>query len=137
MILNVIMVAGFSLIAIGSQKSEAIQWLAYAVVGIMTVGGLGLFLSTCIGMVRFPDFFTRLHAAGKGDTLSTILFLVGLSLYVMVSGDGVSKTTVLSALKITLIIHFVFLGSPTASSALVDAADRTDMIPWKNQDEAS
>ena len=34
-------------------------------------------------MVRFPDFYTRMHAAGKGDTLSTMLMLVGFGLVTM------------------------------------------------------
>ena len=37
----------------------------------------GLFLGSAVGMVRFPDFYTRMHAAGKGDTLSTMLMLLG------------------------------------------------------------
>ena len=39
--------------------------------------GLIFFFGSAVGMVRFPDFYTRMHAAGKGDTLSTMLMLGG------------------------------------------------------------
>ena len=38
--------------------------------------GAGFFLWTAVGMVRFPDFYTRMHAVEK-DGLSTMLMLVG------------------------------------------------------------
>lgn len=41
-----------------------------------------------IGMLRFPDFFTRLHAVGVTDTLGSWLMLAGLMLQ-----SGVSQTT--------------------------------------------
>ena len=38
---------------------------------ILISTGLIFFLGTTIGLLRFPDFYSRMHAAGKGDTLST------------------------------------------------------------------
>ena len=32
-------------------------------------GGLFFFFTATVGLLRFPDFYTRLHATGKGDTL--------------------------------------------------------------------
>ena len=45
--------------------------------------GLGIFffLGAVVGLLRFPDFYTRMHAAGKGDTLSTLLILGGFIVY--------------------------------------------------------
>ena len=40
---------------------------------ILISTGLVFFLGTTIGLLRFPDFYTRMHAAGKGDTLSTVM----------------------------------------------------------------
>ena len=37
---------------------------------LFIVTGLIFFLGAAIGLLRFPDFYTRMHAAGKGDTLS-------------------------------------------------------------------
>ena len=50
------------------------------------VMGLIFFLGTSIGLLRFPDFYTRMHAAGKGDTLSTVLILLGCIFAVFFQG---------------------------------------------------
>ena len=47
----------------------------------LMIAGLFFFFATTIGVLRFPDFYTRMHAAGKGDTLSSLLILVGLAIY--------------------------------------------------------
>ena len=41
--------------------------------------GFILFLGASVGILRFPGFYTRMHAAGKADTLSSILILLGYS----------------------------------------------------------
>lgn len=66
-----------------------------------------------IGMLRFPDFFTRMHAAGITDTLCAFLILGGLALQI---GWG------LGLLKVALIAAFVAVTSPTATHALARAA---------------
>jgi len=66
-----------------------------------------------IGLHRFPDFYTRLHAAGTTDTLCAALFLLGLGLQIGIS---------LASLKLLLIFLFVYLTSPTASHSLANAA---------------
>jgi len=48
---------------------------------ILICVGLFFFLGTVIGVLRFPDFYTRMHAAGKGDTLSTVLILLGFAVF--------------------------------------------------------
>ncbi len=66
-----------------------------------------------IGVVRLPDFFTRLHGAGLTDTLCAALILIGLMLQA-----GLTLTTV----KLILILVFLFFTSPTATHALAKAA---------------
>ncbi|MFW5927334.1 MAG: monovalent cation/H(+) antiporter subunit G, partial [Wenzhouxiangella sp.] len=65
------------------------------------IGGLGL--------IRFPDFYTRLHAAGVTDTLCAMLIVAGLALQ-----SGLSLLT----LKLALILFFLLFTAPTASHAL-------------------
>ena len=48
---------------------------------ILTIAGLFFFFATTIGVLRFPDFYTRMHAAGKGDTLSSLFMLIGMALF--------------------------------------------------------
>lgn len=66
-----------------------------------------------IGMHRFPDFYTRLHAAGTTDTLCAALILLGLGLQAGLS---------IASFKLFLIFAFLFFTSPTASHSLANAA---------------
>ena len=65
------------------------------------------------GLVRLPDFYTRLHAAGITDTLGAELILIGLMFQA-----GFSLVTV----KLILISLFIFFTSPTATHEVANAA---------------
>lgn len=97
------------------------------VVIILMLSGLLLFLATTVGLLRFPDFYTRVHAAGKGDTLSTALLLLGLIIYYLRDFSG---ETLLTAVKLSLIVFFVFLASPTATHAIIDAGYEARLPYW-------
>ena len=71
-----------------------------SLVVLLIVAGIFFFFATTIGLLRFPDFYSRMHAAGKGDTLSSLLMLLGLALYEF---HELNLATVLVALKILLI----------------------------------
>ncbi len=81
--------------------------IACLVVGsaFAVIGGLGL--------VRLPDFFTRIHGAGITDTLGAGLILFGLMLQ-----GGLTLITV----KLLLIWFFLFLTTPTSTHALAKSA---------------
>ena len=93
---------------------------------------LGLLLGTLIlifaalGVARFPDFYARLHAAGKGDTLGLALVLLGL-----MAAAGLS----LVSLKLAFIVFFVFIFNPTATHALAHGAWVCGVRPWRSADE--
>lgn len=78
----------------------------------LVAGSIFLIIGT-IGLIRFPDFFTRLHAASVVDTLGCIFIMVGLMLQA-----GLSIVTV----KLILIVIFILFTSPTAAHALAKAA---------------
>ncbi|MBN1192883.1 MAG: monovalent cation/H(+) antiporter subunit G [Coriobacteriia bacterium] len=83
--------------------------------------GVFFFFVGTIGMLRFPDFYTRTHAATKCDTVGAGSILLALALLRGLSPD-VPKLLLLAAL--------VLLSSPTASHALSRAAYRTGLKPW-------
>ena len=87
---------------------------------LMVLGAIVL-VTGAAGVLRFPDFYTRLHAAGKGDTLGQTLILVGLGLPV---GVGIIS------LKLALIILFIFVLNPTATHALARGAWIVGLAPW-------
>jgi len=101
---------------------------------ILILIGIIFFLGAGIGVFRFPDFYTRMHAAGKGDTLSTVCLLLGCGLqYLSYHHFNLGSWLVLA--KIGLIILFVFIGSPTATHAIMDAGYETEVKHWRKGDK--
>jgi len=103
------------------------------IVIILTLAGLFFFLATTIGLLRFPDFYSRMHAAGKGDTLSSLLMLLALALY---GFHEFNIANLLLAAKIILIIVFIFMASPTATHAIIDAGYESGLQPWTRKRES-
>jgi multicomponent Na+:H+ antiporter subunit G len=97
------------------------------VVAVLLIVGLVFFTGGAIGILRFPDFYSRLHPAGKLDTAGQLLALLAIALYV--AGD-LSLQEWLTAVKILLIVVFVYITSPTATHAIVDAGMRAGLKPW-------
>lgn len=83
-----------------------------AVVLLIAAGLLFMVISP-LGMIRFPDFFTRAHAAGKCDSLGQAFILLGCMLH-----EGLT----LNLAKLALLILFIYLLTPTATHAIVRAA---------------
>lgn len=73
-----------------------------------------------VGMLRLPDFYTRMHGASLTDTLGAGLILIGLMLQA-----GFSLVTV----KLVLILAFIFFTSPTSAHALAKAALGSGLKP--------
>lgn len=102
------------------------------IVTLFLFAGLLFFTGGAVGILRFPDFYSRLHPAGKLDTLGLLLSLIGLALFNL---HHFSLGASLTSLKIILIVVFVFLSSPTATHAIVDAGIRAGLAPWTKGDE--
>ena len=66
-----------------------------------------------IGIVRLPDFYSRLHGGGITDTLGAGLILLGLMFQA-----GLTLVTV----KLVMIFFFLFVTSPTSCHALASSA---------------
>ena len=66
-----------------------------------------------IGLLRLPDFYSRIHAAGITDTMGAWLILIGLMF-----SAGLSLVTA----KLAMLLFFLLLTSPLASHALAKAA---------------
>ena len=75
-----------------------------------------------IGLIRLPDFFTRMHAAGLIDTLGASFVLAGLMIEAGWS---------LNLAKLGLILLFLLFTSPTSSHALAHAALVHGLKPWR------
>jgi multicomponent Na+:H+ antiporter subunit G len=97
------------------------------VVAILLIAGVFLFAVGVLGVLRFPDFYTRLHAAGKCDTLGSILVILALAIFNL---QDFTFANLLVSLKILSILVFVFVASPTATHALTEAALVVGVEPW-------
>lgn len=95
---------------------------------LLALGGLFVLVGG-IGILRLPDFFTRLHAAGLNDTLGAAFVLIGLMV--------MAGFTLVSA-KLALILFFLLFTSPTSTHALAKAALLGGLKPWtKPEDDPS
>jgi len=103
------------------------------IVIILLAAGLFFFTGGSVGILRFPDFYSRLHPAGKCDTMGVLFCCAALALYALAD---FSLTAVLTALKILLIVVFIFITSPTATHAIVDAGVRAGLSPWSKRPQA-
>lgn len=84
------------------------------------IGGLGL--------IRLPDFFSRIHGAGITDTLGAGLIMTGLMLQ-----SGLSLVTA----KLVIILFFMFVTSPTSTHALARSALARGLKPKMGSDSIS
>jgi multicomponent Na+:H+ antiporter subunit G len=100
--------------------TEIGQYAIYAASIASLTAGLVFVLAGAIGVLRLPDFYTRMHAAGVTDTLGAELIIFGLMLQ-----SGWTITTA----KLALIALLLFLTSPTATHAVANAAHKADLKP--------
>lgn len=96
--------------------SLAIDLISWA----MLLAGGGFCMVGAIGLLRMPDFYTRMHAASVTDTLGAVLVLGGLVL---------QAGFTLVAVKLLIIGLLLFFASPTASHALARAAMARGLQP--------
>ncbi len=93
---------------------------------VFLLTGAFFMLAGTIGFVRFPDFYSRMHATGKCDTLGEGLMLVALIVY-----GGATFVSV----KILFLIMFILLANPTSTHAIAKAAYDVGLEPWRKLDD--
>ena len=87
---------------------------------VFLVSGSFFCLTGAVGLLRFPEFFSRIHAASITDTLGASLILIGLMFQ---AGWGLALP------KLVLILVFSLLAGTTASHAMAKAALKSGMRP--------
>ncbi|WP_062227286.1 monovalent cation/H(+) antiporter subunit G [Aureimonas frigidaquae] len=83
------------------------------VASLFVVFGSGFTLVAAIGILRFPDFYTRIHAAAKAGTVGSVLMLMALAI---VSNETAEVLRALAA------IIFLLMTAPIAAHLLGKAA---------------
>ena len=92
---------------------DLLSWICLVAGGVFCVVGT-------LGLVRMPDFYTRMHAASVTDTIGAGLMLLG-----MILQAGFSLITV----KLLMIVLLLLFTNPTATHALAKVALARELRP--------
>lgn len=103
-----------------SAVIDAASWACLAAGGVFCIIG-------AVGLIRMPEFFTRIHAASVTDTLGAGLILAGLMLQA-----GFTLVTV----KLLMIGVLILFTSPTATHALAKAGLTRGLKPLLSEDRS-
>jgi len=93
---------------------------------LFLISGFFFILVAAIGVIRLPDFYTRLHASGKSETLGMILCFTGLAIY-----EGFNLTSA----KHLIIVIFILLANPIGTHIICREAYRSNLKPWTRKEE--
>ena len=97
-----------------------IEFLRDLLAALLLAGGSAFLLIGAVGVLRFPDFYTRLHPAGLTDTAGAGLILAGL----MVE-SGFNLVTA----KLILVFALILFTSPVSAHATSRAALASGLKP--------
>lgn len=100
---------------------QIIAWVSILLGSVLVIIG-------ALGSLRFPDFWSRLHAASVTDSGGVILLLVGMGIH-----SGFNLIT----FKLFLIGVFLFITGPTSSHAVANAALVSGINPSKKKQKIS
>jgi len=100
--------------------SAALDLASWALI----LAGGAFCLVGALGILRMPDFYTRVHAASVTDIVGSFAILLGLALQAGLS---------LVAVKLGFIALLIFFTSPAATHALVKAALERGVEPLQGE----
>lgn len=89
--------------------------------GALLVAGAFFYFAGTVGLLRFPDVYTRLHALAKADNLGLGCVLAGLAL---------QAETFAAALKLLLVWPLALAASAGVGYAIARRADALGIAPW-------
>lgn len=120
MMVELVITAASSGVDAANLPIDWLFWLRATGSVIALIAGLFFVLAGTLGVLRLPDFYTRLHAAGMTDTLGAELILLSL-----IFQSGFSQMT----LKLLLVAFLLLVTSPTATHAVAHAAYKAGLKP--------
>ena len=78
------------------------------IAALFLLSGLVFFVGSAIGMLRLPDFYSRIHASGNSETLGCTLSFIGLMIY---------EGPTLTAAKMAFVFLLVFMAHILSKAA--------------------
>ena len=97
-----------------------VEWLSMA----LLVAGAFFFFAGTVGLLRFPDVYSRLHALAKADNLGLGCVVLGLAL---------QAESLAAALKLLLIWPLVMAASASIGFAIARRAHQLGIAPWRKE----
>lgn len=94
--------------------------MSWVVAILMVLGAFFAFVAA-LGVVRFPDFYSRMHAATKAGAFGAGILLVAVALHF---------GSVRAVVTACAIIAFFYITTPVAAQALAQAAYRRGVPLW-------
>lgn len=94
-----------------------IEWIRFVVTAVLVLAGLAVCCASVFGVYRFNYAANRMHAAAMGDTLGVGLCLLGFA---------VSAPDAFTALKLLLVIVFLWIAGPVSSHLVCKLEIETD-----------
>jgi len=85
--------------------------------------GALFFVAGTVGLLRFPDLYTRLHAVTKAENLGLGLLALGL----MILADSWAE-----ALRAALVWVLVVMASATNAHLVAQGAEAKEVRPWRS-----
>lgn|SRR5690554_1767161 len=92
------------------------------IVSVLLLAGSSLILIASIGLIRFKDLYSRLHAATKAPSFGIFLILIGVSIYF---------NTPMVYIKSLFVVVFIYLTAPLAAHSIIKSFQE----PNKNDNE--
>ncbi|QGZ95610.1 monovalent cation/H(+) antiporter subunit G [Terricaulis silvestris] len=102
------------------EQASILELVRYALGGVAVLIGLVFMLGGTLGVLRFPDFYTRLHAARVSDAVGATILVLGLALC---AADGATM------LRLLLLAALIAALGPTLSHLLANAAHAAGLAP--------
>jgi multicomponent Na+:H+ antiporter subunit G len=88
----------------------------------LMLAGAGFFLAGTLGLIRFPDVYTRIHALTKADNLGLGLIVLGLML---------QAESIAAASKLLFIWLLLLAASASAGQLVASWAQDNGLLPWR------
>ena len=95
---------------------------------VLLAAGALFLISGAVGLLRLPDLYTRVHAAGVTDAAGATLILIGL--FIRADDAG-------TMIRLAVILTFMLISGPTATHVLGQAARRDRVAVWTPGDGRS
>lgn len=91
---------------------------------VMLIVGACFYAAGTLGLLRFPDIYSRLHALAKADNLGLGCMLLGLAL---------QAESLTAGLKLLFIWPLALAASSAVSFAIARRAGRLGVKPWRRE----